>query len=131
MQEVPPPLDPNFNGMRTVLRIGVPVFVSPGSVRKARIELKWHATAASDGQIRLSLANSGTAHVKITDLELTAANGTRSSGVQRMSTYVLPGHAHEWLLKIEGGVKTGATLRVRAHADSLGDQTANLTVDAS
>jgi fimbrial chaperone protein len=129
MQEIPPPLDADFRGMRMTLRIGVPVFVA--SSAKSKPELKWHTAAAADGKIRLSLANSGNEHVKISDVELTANDGTHSSGVQRVSTYVLPGQRREWLMQMNGPVAAGAAIRIKAHTDSSAELAANLTLDAT
>jgi fimbrial chaperone protein len=129
MQEIPPPLEADFRGMRVTLRIGVPVFVAANA--KTKPELKWHTVAAADGKIKLSLANSGNEHVKIADLELTTNSGAHSSGVQRVSTYVLPGQRREWLVQMDGPVATGAAIRIKAHTDSNDELGANLTLDAT
>jgi fimbrial chaperone protein len=129
MQEIPPPLDADFRGMRMTLRIGVPVFVA-ASV-KSKPELKWRTVAAADGKIKLSLANSGNEHVKIADVEVSAKDGTHSSGVQRVSTYVLPGQEREWLMQMDGPTATGAAIRIKAHTDSSDELAANSTLDAT
>ncbi len=129
MQELPPPMTAEFRGMRMTLRIGVPVFVAANA--KSKPELKWRTAAAADGKIKLSLANSGNEHVKIADVELTANDGTHSTGVQRVSTYVLPGQSREWLMQMNGPVAAGATIRIKAHTDTSTELAANLTLDAT
>ncbi|MDB6085098.1 MAG: putative pili assembly chaperone transrane protein, partial [Gammaproteobacteria bacterium] len=72
IQEIPPALAADFQGTRMTLRVGVPVFVA--SVAKPKPQLRWR-TVAADGGIRLTLTNNVIEHVKITDLELSAADG--------------------------------------------------------
>jgi fimbrial chaperone protein len=129
LQELPPPPDPNLQGMRMVLRIGVPVFVAPSA--KSKPELTWRTTMAADGAIKVSLANNGTEHVKIGDLELTPMDGALPPRVQHVSTYVLPGQSREWLVKMDGPVAAGSKIRVRARTDSQIDLAANLTLEGT
>lgn len=129
LQEVAPPLDPDYRGLRMTLRIGVPVFVA--ATVKTRPELRWHAAATSDGRIRLQLANTGSEHVKVTDLSVDPADSKIGSVMRPVSTYVLPGHSREWLMKIDGKVVPGAKIKIKARTDSIGDLDANLTLDPS
>jgi fimbrial chaperone protein len=129
VQEVPPPLAANFEGMRMTLRVGVPVFIAPAA--KPKSQFQWRSVAAADGGIKLTLTNGGTEHVKITDLELSAADGARSSGVQHVSTYVLPGQSHDWIVKMDAAVAAGSRIRVKAHSDSQAELAASLTLGAT
>jgi fimbrial chaperone protein len=130
LQEVPPPMEPDFRGMRMTLRVGVPIFVAANS--QTRPELKWSTVAEPGGKIKLSLLNSGSEHVKIADLELsTDTGGTHSSGVQRVATYVLPGQKREWLLQMDGPVVPGSKVRIKAHTDAHAELAANLALDAT
>jgi len=129
IQEVPPPLGADFQGMRMTLRVGVPVFIA--SAQKPKSQLQWRSVAASDGGVKLTLTNSGTEHLKITDFELTAADGERSSGVQHVSTYVLPGQSHDWTVKMNGSVAAGSRLRVKAHSDTQTELAASLMLEAT
>jgi fimbrial chaperone protein len=129
IQEVPPPLAADYEGMRMTLRVGVPVFVA--SVAKPKPQLQWRSVATADGGVKLTLTNGGNEHVKITDLELSAADGGRSSGVQHVLTYVLPGQSRDWIVKMDGSVAAGSKIRVKAHADSQAELAANLTVEAT
>jgi len=129
IQEVPPPLAADFQGLRMTLRVGVPVFVA--ATAKPAPQLHWRSAAAADGQVKLTLTNSGNEHVKITDLELSFADGARSSGVQRVSTYVLPGQSRDWLVKMDGPVAAGSALRVTAHTDGTAELAAKLTLEAT
>ncbi len=129
IQEIPPPLATDFQGMRMTLRVGVPVFVA--STAKPKPQLQWRMAAAAEGGIRVSLTNRGNEHVKINDFELSLADGARSSGVQRVSTYVLPGQSRNWLIKMDGSIAAGSTLRVKAHTDANVELAANLTLEAT
>jgi fimbrial chaperone protein len=129
IQEVPPPLAADFEGMRMILRVGVPVFIEAAA--KSKAQLQWRSVASADDGVKLTLTNSGTAHVKITDLELSAVGEARASGVQHVSTYVLPGQSHDWIVKMDGSVAAGSKIRVRAHSDSPAEFVADLTLEGS
>jgi fimbrial chaperone protein len=126
LQEIPPAAEPGFQGMRMALRIGVPVFVAPNA--KAKQELRWRAVMAAGGGIKVSLANSGTEHVKIADLQLAMVDGGHASQVQRVSTYVLPGQSREWLVKMDGPLAAGSMIRLKAHTDPHAELAAKLTL---
>jgi fimbrial chaperone protein len=128
IQEVAPPLADGFQGMRMTLRVGVPVFVAAAA--KTKPQLQWRS-AIGEGGIKLTLTNGGTEHVKITDVELSLADGARTSGVQRVSTYVLPGQSRDWLIKMDGPVAAGSAVRVMAHTDGSAEVAAKLTLDAT
>jgi fimbrial chaperone protein len=128
IQELPPPLTADFQGMRMTLRVGVPVFVA--ATAKPKPQLQGHTAAAAEGAIKVTLTNTGNEHVKITDLELRAADGERSSGVQRVSTYVLPGQSRDWLVKMDGAA-AGSQLRVKAHTDDSVEIAAKVTLEAT
>jgi fimbrial chaperone protein len=129
VQEVPPPMAVDFQGMRMTLRVGVPVFVAASA--KVKQQLQWRSVAAADGEIKLTLTNGGNEHVKITDLELSSADGARSSGTQRVSTYVLPGQSRDWLVKIDKSIAAGSVLRVKAHTDGSVELAAKVTLEAT
>jgi fimbrial chaperone protein len=129
VQEIPPPLSADFQGMRMTLRVGVPVFVA--STAKPKPQLQWRSVVTADGGIKLSLSNSGNEHVKISDFELSLTDGARSSGVQRVSTYVLPGQSRNWLIKMDGSIVAGSILHVKAHVDANVELAANLTLEAT
>jgi fimbrial chaperone protein len=126
LQEIPSAAAADFNGMRMALRIGVPVFVAPNV--KPKQELRWRAVMATGGGIKVSLANSGTEHVKIADLQLAMIDGGHASQVQRVSTYVLPGQSREWLVKMDGPLVAGSMIRLKAHTDPHAEIAANLTL---
>ena len=129
MQEVPPPPAPGSQGLRMALRVGVPVFVA--ATVKTRPELTWRTSDAGDGSIRISVANSGTEHVKIADVELTVLDGERETRARQVATYVLPGQHRDWVVKMQTPVNTGTALHVRAHTDASAELDAHLTLDAT
>jgi fimbrial chaperone protein len=128
LQEIPPPMPADFQGMRMTLRIGVPVFVAP--LAKPNTDLHWSAASASDGVVTVGLANVGAAHVKIASLELIAPDASELSETKQVAAYVLPGQRREWSLKATRLVSTGSRIRIKARTDRNLDLTTELTVGA-
>ena len=116
LQEVPPPPSPGFSGLQVALRIGLPLFVAP--VAPASRRLEWSARIAPGGALVLAARNTGSAHVQVTDVELSAPRGER---VARESSlvYVLPGQTHEWSLALPPDKdKPAGELRLKALTDA-------------
>jgi fimbrial chaperone protein len=128
LQEIPPPLTADFQGMRMALRVGLPVFVAP--VATARANLTWSAAATPDGAIKVGLVNNGSAHVKIANLQSTVLATSEASNVEQVSSYVLPGQSREWLLKGSAPVTAGSKIRLMAHTDSNAEIISALTLGA-
>jgi fimbrial chaperone protein len=128
LQEVPPPLPDDFQGMRMTLRVGVPVFVA--ETAKPKSQLQWRSVTLPGGAIQLTLTNSGNEHVKITEFELSTVDGV-ASGLQRVSTYVLPGQSRQWQVKMASPVAAGSSLQLKAHSDGVGEVSAKLTLEAT
>jgi fimbrial chaperone protein len=122
MQEVPPPPKGDFKGLRVALRLGIPVFVTPSQA--AAPVLRWRAARSPDG-LKLTLSNTGNAHVQVTDLRIAPAGG-KDLYRQPQSVYVLPGRSRDWLLK--ASPPAGAPLRLYARTDS-GDVQADVVVE--
>jgi fimbrial chaperone protein len=122
LQEVPPPRKADLTGLQMALRIGVPVFVKP-SVATAPV-LRWQAVRTPQGLLRISLNNSGNAHIQVANLTLRSADGT-GLGILQTAAYVLPGQSSAWLVKV--AAPPGATLRIRAQTDA-GDIPADVVV---
>jgi fimbrial chaperone protein len=125
LQEIPPPPKPGFQGLRVALRIGVPVFVVP-AVAAAPV-LRWQAARAPQGQLKVSLANSGNAHVQVANFKLAVVGG-EDLGTHQVSAYVLPGQSRDWLVKASPMPAAGAVLRLTAQTDA-GDVQAEPVVE--
>ena len=125
LQEVPS-AKPDLQGLRVVLRMGVPVFVAP-AVAAAPV-LRWHAARHAGNTLKLSLTNNGNAHIQIAKSKLTLADTTHAVATQEVAAYVLPGQTRDWLVKASALPPPGAALRVFAQTDS-GDMQAEVVVD--
>lgn len=108
-QEIAPPQSAGTAGMAFRLKLGVPVFVAPAKPVAPRLELQ-HQSARD--RLELTLANAGTAHLKIHGLEVFAAtvDRARPDGVVAKAThseqganYLLPGSRHRWTLALPPG----------------------------
>lgn len=97
-------------GLRVLLKLGVPVFVPPEG---AAPRLHWRAERRPEG-LRLSLANTGNAHVQIADLTLFAADDTAPLFSRTVAAYVLPGQSRRWDFAVRDPPSAGARLRVLA-----------------
>lgn len=125
LQEVPPPPDPAFRGLRVALKISLPIFLVPNA--PAASKLTWQAARVEGGKVRLSVRNDGAAHAHLTGLAIAArATGQRAS-VSDANVYVLPHSSHTWL--IDAKTAAGDSLHVDAHDDAAAIQ-ADVSVDA-
>lgn len=97
-QEVPPPPDPTFKGLRVVLRIGVPVFVEP-SIQSTPI-LKWQVRPAAASTVKILATNTGNAHVGILGLAVSSVDGPVLA-TRRFSDTLLAEMSREWVLKLD------------------------------
>jgi fimbrial chaperone protein len=114
LQEVPPPPQPGFRGLRMALRLSIPVFLGTPSSQAAR--LVWSAASAANGELRLSLSNQGSAHVQVASVAAEDADGALIERRQ-VAAYVLPGQSRDWLLKPLHPARVGAQLRIAAETD--------------
>lgn len=115
LQEVPPPPKPGFQGLQVALRIGVPVFVAPAAAQPPI--LGWRIYRTREGQLEVSLTNSGGAHVQVANLRLVRADGG-DMGRQQVATYVLSGQSRDWLVKDIPAPQLGSTLHLFAQTDN-------------
>jgi fimbrial chaperone protein len=119
VQEVPPPPEPGFAGLRVSLRLGVPVFVAPTTV--ASRPLEWAARIGNDGTLRLSATNAGNSHHRITDFALRLPGDEANAPVASISTvaYVLAGQTRDWEVSAPLDRVHGVReLKVRAFIDA-------------
>jgi fimbrial chaperone protein len=94
LEEVPPPFKPGFSGLRTVLKMSVPIFVKP---RVPAPQLAWTLHRTSDQELRLSVENRGNAHVQIRKLALTA-DGAEPGFAEDVASYVLQNAHKDWVI---------------------------------
>ena len=115
LQEVPSPLKADGLGLQVTLRLGVPVFFSPPA--PASPALSWRASRRLPTTIQVDLNNGGNTHVQLTSLQLLSAQNEHLLVTQKLSTYVLPGQTHSWLINTSASAPLGARLRLLAQTD--------------
>jgi P pilus assembly protein, chaperone PapD len=113
IQEVPPPPNPAFKGLRMALRISVPVFVAPAT--PPRGELAWDASLVN-GKLALTATNTGNAHAHLAELRVSRPDATGAIPVAAGATYLLPRASHTWVL--DAGAPIGTRMHVAGHDDS-------------
>lgn len=92
--EVPPAPEPDFQGVRTSLRISLPLFFAPGQGSHA---LQWTAGIQGTDRLLLHVENRGERFARISVIQLLDGNGetvARIDGPQ----YVLSGAQRHWRL---------------------------------
>lgn len=124
LKEVPPPPKPGQQGVNVVMRLGIPVFVATPGLTKP--QLNWRAEKSPNGDLTLSLSNSGNAHVQLISCDLRDAEGTVVAEPQ-LSSYVLPGQNRSWPIKFSRAWQ-GNQLKLNARTDT-GDVSVVLPVN--
>ncbi len=121
-QEVPPANESASGaGMTFRVRFGVPLFVAPGKVAQPGLSVK---IARESEHLRLTLENTGAAHLKIQGVDLFPAGVNTEQPDQaplasathslRAANYLLSGSRHEWELKLpEAATKAATRLLIR------------------
>lgn len=99
LEEVPPPLQSGFRGIRTVLRFSIPIFAIPKTAASA--QLKWQAATDGNAGLRLIAANHGSAHVQIKSLDVAGAESSDDYLKGVPPVYLLPKQQREWLIQDE------------------------------
>jgi fimbrial chaperone protein len=125
VQEVPPDKS-TFQGLRVVLRMGIPVFVLPPV--KAAPALRWQAAKTPEGLLKLTLANHGNAHIQIAKSKLMLLGRDEVLASQDISAYVLSGQSRDWLIKTSSTPESGSALSLSAQTDA-GDVSAQVIVE--
>jgi fimbrial chaperone protein len=116
LQEVPSRPKADFKGLQVLLRVGLPVFVSPKA--KASPVLYWRAERADGDQVRVHLKNEGNAHIQVSDFKLSSPHKPEAT-VQQVSAYVLPGQSRNWTVAADPAQRPGSdTVRIIANTDA-------------
>jgi fimbrial chaperone protein len=122
LEEVPGQRPSQPGEVRTLLRIGIPIFVPP---TEARGQLAWTIWPTRPNAVTLTIRNQGTVHVQIHRLALARAGGA-SLATQDMSFYLLPGASRQVTLNVNAPVRAGDALKLSAVTDQA-DFSADLT----
>ena len=114
-EEVPPPPEPGYQGLRTALRVGLPIFVAPGI--PANPELNWHALRNGQREIKLHVTNTGNAHMQLIVLALRPRAGVPALAELKAPGYILAGQGREWAVRLQDGLP-GNNIHLSAETDS-------------
>lgn len=114
LTEVPPKSHGDFRGLQVALRVSIPIFIAPLS-GKPTPKLTWRFQQTGPGKFEVITDNTGTAHARITDLELSAVSGGKVlTKVRTDNGYVLAGTQHVWHVDTRIGlIKQGQVLFLR------------------
>jgi fimbrial chaperone protein len=94
LEEVPQS-KPGFRGVQTVLRLSIPIFALPKAPTSSHVA--WQVARTGDS-LRVTATNSGSAHIQIRSLEITAADSQDGYLKGNALTYLLPTQKREWLI---------------------------------
>jgi fimbrial chaperone protein len=114
LREVPEAM--RTQGVKVALRISMPVFVVPATPVAPALE--WKTTRTADGQIRVQVTNTGTAHAQVSKIELALADGGKAIGTRTMADYVLPGTTRSWTLAPSELTVVGSMVRIGSMTDA-------------
>jgi fimbrial chaperone protein len=96
LEEVPVNSDSGLKGLRTVLRISIPIFVKPSVPAAAK--LSWDLQRTPDGGAMLSVSNQGNAHIQLKQLSMVADGATDATFRHNDFVYLLAGERREWAI---------------------------------
>lgn len=118
VDELAPPPDPNTTttGITFVVRYSVPVFFHDA---KAAAHLAWTASIANNS-VSISVQNSGTRHMRISEMTVTSASGSKIVFSVGLVGYVLAGSAMSWSKPVpaNSGFVSGSTVSIAARGDN-------------
>ncbi len=120
LEEIPPPPDPGFQGLKLALRISMPVFVKPGHISESSFDIRLapqKSTAADT--INLELDNAGSTHVQLLNLRIHSVNKQDEViGVLDKSLYLLAGQKKQIPIKMKTGVAPLGELLIKAETSA-------------
>lgn len=107
--------DPDGAGLRVALDLSIPVFVKPRV--PCAPSLHWQLSRGTKGELRLHIANTGTAHIRLETVEIAAADTAKAFARQNLSAYLLPDDSRSWILE-SAKLPSTATVVIRAQTDA-------------
>jgi fimbrial chaperone protein len=113
LEEVPTAPPPGFQGVRTLLRVSLPIFARPSVPVSAA--LSWGATRTDTGALQVSATNLGNAHIQIKQLELSSAEVDGPKFRKSTPDYLLPRQSRSWT--IADNTRPGTRIRIVALTD--------------
>lgn len=111
LQEVPRLKQPGLNGLNTLLKMSIPIFVPPIN---PSVAMSWGVRATAAGA-DLVMRNSGNVHVQIRNLKL--SSGGQPAFDKPVNIYVLPGATRVIPLELDHAIAPGATVALAMETD--------------
>ena len=124
-REVPPPLPAGFVGVRTTVKMDVPVFFQTDPL--AQPALDWRVVRSPAGQLVLLGRNHGTRHAAFNGARVTTPEGTLLADMSG-PRYVLPATEREWPLRTLTLPEAESTVRLVLRSGN-DEQALDRTVD--
>jgi fimbrial chaperone protein len=90
--EVPRPLPTGFLGLRTIVRVSIPIFVK---IPTATAQISWEATTDAGGVLTITAVNHGHAHIQVKGIDVVSSQPAGRYSTS-LNDYLLPGQKHEW-----------------------------------
>jgi fimbrial chaperone protein len=118
VQEAPQTAAPGpeaAQGLQVALRVGIPVFVAPAV--PVEEEINWRLWRRDDGAIGVEASNTGNVHVRLLGVSLATVDGRLEWLVEKAPTYLLAGHARQWILRSDAAVPD-EPLSLKARAEN-------------
>jgi len=115
VEEVPHAPKADFQGIQTLLRLVIPIFVAPRVATAPR--LSWVAVRTSDNHIKLLVKNLGSAHIQIKSLDLASADAPDAPIHNTQPIYLLPSQQREWIVN-DDAIRLARRLAIVAATDT-------------
>jgi fimbrial chaperone protein len=115
--EIAPVTSQEFNGVKVLMKVGVPVFVEPLK-GKDDTKILWVLEKKPDNQIKVTLVNQGHIHLKILDFSLYLKGDKEVLSNQPITSYVMGAQSRSWLIKqnLDKNI-TNEKINIKAHTD--------------
>ena len=114
VEEVPPAPKPGVMGLRTILRITIPIFVAPPGGERKQLDLN---AERMPGGMKITATNNGNAHVQIRRLDLSPEASSDAPARQKVLDYLLPGQTRAWIFE-EAQIRAAQKLALTVVTDA-------------
>ena len=104
INEIPSYNDKKNSGISMLLQLSVPVFIAPLST--ATSQLCWHAQKLATHQLKITLNNCSTQHIKISQLKVSSKSSLKPEINQETFVYLLPLQTKSWIFPWPSFTKT-------------------------
>lgn len=108
-REVPPPPPAGFVGVRTALKMDVPLFFRDDPMAASAVD--WHVRRGGDGRLVLAAHNRGARHANFSGVRVTTPAGAVLADMSG-PRYVLSGARREWPLRTSSLPAPGTPVRL-------------------